>query len=123
MSGARIDPSTRDLVLTTATDLARPSSPVEASMQTRLATRRGTCFWDVTFGSDLGNLVGTAPRGAVDQVENAARAALQPMVAQRDITNLSVTAQAAGQGRVDVTVTAQDGRRRPITWRTFVRVA
>lgn len=123
MSGVYIDPRTQDLVVTSGKDLQRVTNPTVASAYLRVATQRGSVFWDPTFGCDLQNL-GTLGANAEQQAEAAVFAALQPMVAAGELRDLSVQVVRPTDvpNRLDIIVDAIDAAQRPIQFKTFVPV-
>lgn len=123
MSGTYLDPLTASFVLTSAPDFQRVDNPVLQSVYIRLTTRRGSCFWDLGFGSTLQELQRLkAGPTILREVETRVRDALQPMVDAGELLELDVTAEKVARDRVDLVLSAQDAGRRPLRFTTFVRV-
>lgn len=120
---AYIDPVTRSFVLTSSRDLKRSTSATLEELTLRLLTHRGSCFWDLSFGSTLHLLPAEkiGPTTSRD-VENRARVALQPMVDARTISALEVRAGRVDRNRVELGLRCKDARGAPITFTTWVPV-
>lgn len=124
MSGAYIESITRDLVVTGAKDLQRPASPLLQAIYLRLATHRGSCFWDPSFGSTLHELAASHPSAVTvaRDVDARVRDALQPLIDSGDLKQLDVTVTRQGRHQVALAVSVKDAGRRTITFTTFVQV-
>lgn len=120
---AYLDPLTRDFVLTRAHDLTAVSNPTLEEMLLRLGTQRGTCFWDLDFGSSL-HLLPQEKIGPTTErdVENRARFALKPMIDAKQITGLALKATRVDRNRVDLAGRCSDAGQRPLSFNTFVAV-
>jgi len=120
---AYIDPSAAAFVQTPGNDLQRTDNTTLQSMWLRLATRRGSCFWDPDFGSRLHELVATKIGANVERVVvGHVEQALQPMTDAGELLDLEVAAQRVGRNRVEMVLRAFDAGLRPLEFTHFVRV-
>ena len=120
---AYLNPLTRDLVQTVDWDWLRVTNPTLEAIHIRLHTERGSCFWDLSFGSTLHLLpTETISADRVRDVEDRVRTALQPMVDAHEISGLTIHATRVARNRVDLSVQCLDAGRRPVTFTTFVQV-
>ncbi len=118
-----INPTTADYVQTLGDDLQQADNPVLQSVYLRLATERGTCFWDPDFGSKLHTLAAAKIGPDIErQVVTLVEAALQPMVDAGELLDLAVAAQRVARNRVEFAVRFYDAGLRPLEFTHFVRV-
>lgn len=120
---AHLDPILRDLVLTAGGDLQAVDNPTRQAVVLRLLTERGSCFWDLTFGSTLhemprAKIVANAERDAEDR----ARSALRPLLDSQEISALSISVSRVDRNRIEMAVSCRDAGQRPIQFTMFVAV-
>jgi len=121
-SGARLDPLTRDFVATSG-DFDSITNPTLEELQLRVLTHRGTCFWDLEFGSTLHRLPTEKIAGALERdVADRARDALRPMERAGQISGVRVEVERIDRNRVDMRLSALDAGRRPLRFQAFVEV-
>lgn len=113
-----------DLQLDTSVDLVRETNPVRQAVQLRLTTERGSCFWDVAFGSTLHELrqAKVTATFSVD-LESRIRTALRPMTTAGELTILGFRHERPTKDRWHVQFFGADRGRRPITFDLFLEVA
>lgn len=121
---AFLDPITRDLVRLSSGDLKPSSNPTLEGMALRLRTRRGTCWWDVTFGSTLHEL-GQAKitRTFAADVEDRIRTALQPMIDEGEVSDLAFEHERPETNRWHTRLACRDAAQRPLAWDVWVEVS
>lgn len=120
---AHLDPISRSLVRSTGGDWERGDNPTLESLILRLGTWRGSCFWDLSFGSTLHLLPQSKITSTLERdVEDRVRTALAPMVDAGELLGLAVTVRRAERNRAEMVVHALDAGRRPLTFTTFVAV-
>ncbi|HND28871.1 MAG TPA: hypothetical protein PKY30_24405 [Myxococcota bacterium] len=113
--GVAVDPITGDLTLSGG-KLVVETSPVRAELVARIKTHKGSCFWDLSFGSTLHELKKVSS-SALRDIEERVRAALRPM----SLDSLQVVVERVDVGRIDLAVQASKAGR-PVAARVFVRV-
>lgn len=105
-----------------AGDLLPAANPTLEAVALRLQTRKGTCFWDATFGSTLHELNRTTitARTRAD-VEDRIRSALKPLLDAGGLTSLSFEHERSeGQWRTLTRMT--DARGVPLAYDVWVGV-
>lgn len=120
---ARIDPASRSYVLTAGGDFDSVANPVLEAVNIRLSTEKGSCFWDLDFGSELHTLrQAKVGPDILRRVEDLVLSALQPMVDAGELLDLEIGAELVTPTRVDALIRALDAAHRPLSFTHFVRV-
>lgn len=120
---ALLNSLTRDYAQTTGGDFEQLDNPTLESLKLRLMTQKGSCFWDLEFGSTLHELPRTKIGADVlRDVENRARTALAPMVRAKEILDLSVQVARTAVNRVEMALNCRDAGGRPLRFSTWVAV-
>lgn len=120
---AYVDPASHDLVQTAGHDLQTSSSPLQEAVIRRLLTERGSCFWDLAYGSTLHELPRLAIRQNMEgELEARARAALEPLRVAGKVRSLTVAATRADRNRMELAVQVLGAHQERVVFTTFVRV-
>lgn len=123
MAGAYIEPVEHDYVLTASDDLEQPDNPVLQSMVIRLLTWRGSCWWDLNFGSTLHLMPTEKLSGSIERdAETRAADALQPMLDAGELLELEVSAERVDRNRLELSVRCTDAGRRPLSFTRCIEV-
>lgn len=121
---AYIDPLTRDYRQTAGHDWTPATHPLQEAVVRRLMTQRGTCFWDLSYGSTLHELVGAPARGNLTvDAEARVKAALRPLVEGGRIQSLKVSATRTTSNRLDLGLRVVASDSTILRFSTFVRLA
>lgn len=119
--GAWVDPATRDFLVDSSGRLVVKSQSAAEHLYRRVTTQRGSCLWDLNFGSTLFKLVKTSAdleRSAVDRVEQA----IAPMVEAGELVDVEVSAEREGRSRLNITIQATDAGMREVGFTTFLEL-
>lgn len=120
---AAIDPVTQDLCLDVSGRLVVETNPVYQAVYLRLNTRRGTCFWDVAFGSTLHELQQAKITSTFQpDLEDRIRTALQPMIDAKEISDLAFEHERPSGNRWHCRLTVLDAGKRLLGWELWVEV-
>jgi len=112
-----------DLVLLSTGGLEMEDNTVMQVLQARLLTRRGSCFWDATFGSRLHEMEQTKVTTTFQvRLEDCIRQAVQPMLDSRQISNLAFEHERPSPNQWHVLVSCEDAGQRPLAWDLWVEV-
>ena len=120
---ALINTTTADLPLDKAGNLVVETNPTRQAVQLRIFTRRGSCFWDRTFGSRLH----LAPRmkigaGFQAQLEDLFRSALRPLLDAGEIRELAFEHERPAPTQWHARLTMLDAGKRPLAFDYWVEV-
>ena len=121
---AYIDPATRDFVIEISGDLQEETLPTRQHLYFRLFTERGSCFWDMNFGSTLHELQqAKITRTFQVDLEDRVRTALADMIDEGEIDELAFTHERLGSNRWHCRIGCVDVAQRPLAFDLWVEVA